>query len=185
MVDTMGRTHELGEDQIWRFSALLARVVVGVVPLKDFPAALEEHVGLDSERARKLALAVAQEFLWPISWKVRGVDELIRTLGGEIPKERPLPPAAEREPALVYPTALAPEGEKKAALLGGMLESAQSADVPPAPPPAPYGGPIPPAGVPVEDRFGSPKRTVARPGEVSKLLEQNILPESAESPRGE
>lgn len=172
LVDRLTKKYDVDEDRVWRFSALLARLVLSTVPLNQLVNVLQEKLQLSSEKAKSLALDVAYEFLWPLSWKLQGVDRLIESLGGMVPKERPNPPASvvQAIAPIAYPATQAkPAAPAKPQVFGGGFYV-------PSPPPPPMAPATPPR-PPIAPLPGG-SATVARPGDVSKLLEKNLLPGS-------
>src|SRR5712691_10420272 len=93
IIDRLAEKFELDENEVGELSPILACLVVGTLPFNTLVQALEDNLDLEPDFANELALGVAYEFLWPLSWKFRGVDELIKSLSGEVPKERSAPPA--------------------------------------------------------------------------------------------
>ena len=79
--------YKLDEDQFSALLYLLVRVYVKDIYLQNFPKVLKEELKIkDDALVKKIALEIAQRRFFPLKEYLIGIENLIKNLGGEIPK---------------------------------------------------------------------------------------------------
>ncbi len=83
--------YKLNPEDTGRMVWVIAHTIVGVIPLEEFPNKLREQLlKLDTETLRQMALDIAVKRFLPIRDFLKGVEPLIKSLGGEIPQDTDL-----------------------------------------------------------------------------------------------
>lgn len=89
---------ELTGDQLDNIFNLFFLIYGRNLSLSDFYNALKEKLSLDDKITQQLALEIAQKRFWPLHEYIGGVEKLIKSLGGDLPKKI-TKPITEQEPA--------------------------------------------------------------------------------------
>lgn len=89
---------ELTEDQAQKLLNIFILLYDRQISLNELPEILEKELSLPKKIAKELALALAQKRFWEMQEYIGGVEKLIKSLGGELPKKIIKPITAE-EPA--------------------------------------------------------------------------------------
>lgn len=79
--------YELNPEDTGKMVWAITHTIVGDIPLEEFPNKLREQLPkLDAETLRQMALDIAVKRFLPIRDFLKGVEPLIKSLGGEIPQ---------------------------------------------------------------------------------------------------
>lgn len=175
IVERLEQVHGLDEDETPKFSAILAHVFMGTVPLEKLEETLEENLDLFPEDAKNLTRDVILEMFYPHWRRFPNIDEVLVGVGGKIPEQKPMPPmlggGGEEAATVSYPKAPQTQEAKTPELFGGEEDA-----VPRPPSPRAASNQRPRADNGVErDVPWIPQKNVARPDDVAKLLEENLL----------
>lgn len=89
---------ELKDEQTDKLLNILVLVYGRKIALLELPKTLKTELELDEKTANNISLALAQKHFWLMQEYIGGVEKLIKSLGGELPKKIIKPVTAE-EPA--------------------------------------------------------------------------------------
>lgn len=96
----IGKKYNLSGEEIGDMVYVIAHTILKDITLKNFPRALKEKLRLSPSTAKVIALDIAIKRFLPLKKHLVGIESLITSLGGEVPK--------------VIPKALTPEAIKPA-----------------------------------------------------------------------
>lgn len=88
---------KLNEEQFQKMLNIILLVYIREIPLSRLTDIFKTELHLEEKGAKNLALELAQKHFWLMHRYLGGVEKLIKSLGGEIPKEQPKPAAAAKE----------------------------------------------------------------------------------------
>ena len=195
-IDRIAEKYTFNEEHVFRLSALIGCAISGTLALGELAKALEEELPIGEKLSREIVLRILLELLYPYWPLFPQIDEAIANLGGTVPMEKPAMPRIGEpggaEESMAYPTVIMAKKEEPE-LFGGDFEI-------PAPP-VPCGAqqstigkqraaalerdvPWSPQQKSDVTRYALPvtsAKTVAKPGDVARLLDANILKKPPEA----
>lgn len=175
-LDSLEKKYSLTEEQASSLTTIIMHVTIGTLPTQKLSAAIKENLGIDSEKAKMISLAILQDHLYPFWPLFPDIDATIKELGGKIPAEKPAMPRLggeeKKEEAVAYPEMQSGGTLEVPELFGGM-------EIPVPPLPHSASGQLASGNRALErDVPWTPpekNKFVARPGDISKLLEKNLI----------
>jgi hypothetical protein len=188
LIDGIVSEFHIPEDKISLLSAVCAHAIMRTLPLASLQDAVKEELAVADNSAKKIALAILLRILYPYWPLYPSIDKAIEALGGKVPTLKPaMQTIASAAPKVMeYPAVPTAATEDAPELLGGLEipappvpkqgsvdgkpDIALERDVPWQAPPTSR---LRPAGA----QTGAQVResTVAKPGDVAKLLEKNLI----------
>ncbi|MDP2598907.1 MAG: hypothetical protein Q8P49_03700 [Candidatus Liptonbacteria bacterium] len=187
LIESIAEEFGVATDHTGKISAIAGRAIMRVLPLAQVAPALQEKLGVEKETAQHIALAILLKILYPFWPLYPDIDGVIKSLGGEVPTEKPPMPKLSQEPMepISYPVTKKVMNQEPE-LFGGL-----EIPVPPAPKNGnqrPAGGnrilerdvPWTPQNFTNDQRLTTDngKQNIAKPGDVAKLLEKSLLKEN-------